>query len=95
VVSLWVDLGILGPTLYLSMLGYLIWRCVRTRLRGLYALVPVCFFIPFSQVLVELPSYWITAAVVALVTSPHRYRFGLGLLAPRRHPSPQTDPTYA
>jgi O-antigen ligase/polysaccharide polymerase Wzy-like membrane protein len=89
VVSLWVDLGILGPTLYCSMLGYLIWRCARTRLRGLYCLVPVCFFIPFSQVLVELPSYWITAAVAALVTSPKRYRIALALPARRRSlPSP-------
>lgn len=91
VVSLWVDLGLLGPVLYCSMLGYLAWRCLRTR-RGLYCLLPVFFFIPFSQVLVELPSYWITAAVAALVTSPHRYRLTLGLSSTRRT---LATPSYA
>ena len=94
VVSLWVDLGLLGPILYCSMLGYLLWRSLRTGLRGFFCLIPVFFFIPFSQVLVELPSYWITAAVAALVTSPQRFRLTLGLGALRRA-RPAPAPTLA
>lgn len=93
IVSLWVDLGLLGPLMYCSMLGYLAWRCMRTR-RGLFCLLPVFFFIPFSQVLVELPSYWITAAVAALVTSPHRYRLTFRLKTSNCLES-QTGPSYA
>jgi len=92
VVSLWVDLGLLGPLLYCSMLGYLLWRCVRSGLRGFFCLIPVFFFIPFSQVLVELPSYWITAAVAALVTSPQRFRLTLGLRAAQRAPLSSAPP---
>jgi hypothetical protein len=98
VVSLWVDLGLLGPILYCSMLGYLLWRCVRSGLRGFYCIIPVFFFIPFSQVLVELPIYWITAAVAALVTSPQRFRLTLGLGTLRRRtsePATNAQSSYA
>ncbi len=94
VVSLWVDLGLLGPILYCSMLGYLLWRSLRTGLRGFFCLIPVFFFIPFSQVLVELPSYWIAAAVAALVTSPQRFRLTLGLGSLRRA-KPAPSPSRA
>lgn len=77
IVSLWVDLGIGGPLLYLSLLGYLTWCIVRARMHGFYCLIALLFYIPFSQILIENVTYWFCAGVATCVASPKRYSLSL------------------
>ncbi len=84
-VTLWVELGVAGPLLFFGLLMMLIIGVARSRFRGFYGIVPVLFYIPFSQVMIEWPSYWFAAAVVACVTSPKRYALGLRSSAALHH----------
>ncbi|WP_395735463.1 O-antigen ligase family protein [Prosthecobacter sp.] len=77
IVSLWIDIGIMGPLLYIGGLLLLTFRCVTSRLHGAYCLVPLWLFIPCSQILVESPHYWFAAAVCSNLVYTGRFRIVL------------------
>ncbi|MCB1277436.1 O-antigen ligase family protein [Prosthecobacter sp.] len=77
VVSLWIDIGIFGPLLYVSTLFLLTFRSLALKFRGFYCLVPLWLFVPCSQILVESPHYWFTAAVCCNLVFSGRFRLVL------------------
>lgn len=77
IVSLWIDIGIFGPLLYVGTLFLLTFRSLALKLRGLYCLVPLWLFVPCSQILVESPHYWFTAAVCCNLVFSGRFRLVL------------------
>ncbi|MDI1314192.1 O-antigen ligase family protein [Prosthecobacter sp.] len=89
VVSLWIDIGIIGPLLFIGGMLLLTLRCFTLRLRGFYCLVPLWLFIPCSQIIIESPHYWFAAAVCCNLVYAGRFR--LVLHAPTTpQPSPHT-----
>jgi hypothetical protein len=89
VVSLWIDIGIFGPLLYVGTLLLLTFRCLVLKLRGFYCLIPLWLFVPCSQILVESPHYWFTAAVCCNLVFTGRFRLVLSSPA-KAQASPHT-----
>lgn len=67
--SLWIDLGLLGAFLYLSLLLVLIWKSFVSGFQGIYAVIPIVMFVPFSQALIDNFAYLYAIAIVVVVTS--------------------------
>lgn len=72
-VAQWIDLGIVGVVHYIGTLVVVSLVSILKRFRGGFCLLPVWLFIPFSQILPELPAYWYAAAVCCGVLFPKRY----------------------
>ena len=87
IVSLWIDIGIIGPLLYIGGLLLMTFRCFTSRLQGAYCLVPLWLFVPCSQILVESPHYWFAAAVCCNLVYTGRFRVVLSAPAKNRTPS--------
>lgn len=77
IVSLWIDIGFFGVLLYVGGLLLLTFRCLTSKLRGFYCLVPLWLFIPCSQILTESPHYWFAAAVCCNLVYTGRFRLVL------------------
>lgn len=86
IVSLWIDLGIIGPLLFIGGLLLLTFRSLMLKMRGFYCLVPLWLFIPCSQILIESPHYWFAAAVCCNLVYAGRFRLVL-------HAPAKTQPT--
>ena len=77
-VSVWLDLGLAGLVIYGGVLLMVTFRSVRRGFAGFFCLIPVWLFIPCSQVLLDMPAYWFSAAVCCHAIYPRRYRIALG-----------------
>jgi hypothetical protein len=86
IVSLWIDIGVIGVLLYIGSLLLLTFRCFTHNLRGFYCLVPLWLFVPCSQILIESPHYWFAAAVCCNLVFAGRFR--LVLSAPAKAQAP-------
>ncbi len=71
-VTQWLDLGIFGIMQYLGALLTFSIACATKKFRGGFCLIPVWLFIPCSQILLEMPAYWFSFAVAAMVLFPRR-----------------------
>jgi O-antigen ligase len=76
-VSVWLDLGLAGLLIYGGVLLTVTLRSARQGFAGFFCLIPVWLFIPCSQVLLDLPAYWFSAAVCCHVIYSRRYRIVL------------------
>lgn len=90
IVSLWIDIGIIGPLLFIAGLLLLTLRSFMLKLRGFYCLVPLWLFIPCSQIIIESPHYWFAAAVCCNLV--YKGRFRLVLAAPAKAQAPPHRP---
>ncbi len=75
---------------YVLGLLVLTFRSFMLKLSGFYCLVPLWLFVPCSQILVESPHYWFTAAVCCNLVFTRRFR--LVLSAPARKAFPPQTP---
>ena len=73
VVALWLDLGLAGVLLFVGPLLLLTVRSLQCRLRGIFCLIPLWLYVPCSQILVEMPHYWLCAGVCCGVLFHKRY----------------------
>lgn len=76
-VSIWLDLGVLGPILFMGVLFFVSAFVLAAGGRGGWALIPAFGFIPFSQVLLFNPAYWYALAVSLLLTARTKFVFSL------------------
>jgi O-antigen ligase len=90
VVALWIDIGVFGVLYFVLGLLMLTFRSFMLKLSGFYCLVPLWLFVPCSQILVESPHYWFTAAVCCNLVFTRRFR--LVLSAPARKAFPPQTP---
>lgn len=79
-VSLWIELGILGPVSFVAILGIAAIKVLRCGGRGLYILVPLVLYIPLAQSLLDNYAYLYAAFVLLYATSTHFYTFRLARL---------------
>lgn len=87
--SIWIDLGLLGALLYGSVLVLLIWKSVASGFKGIYAVLPIVLFVPFSQVLLDNFAYLYAIAVVLVITS--KKFWSIRLMRPKEPISPTPD----
>lgn len=85
-VTIWLDLGILGLALYLLLLGMIAWKTVSSGLRTLYLAIPLIGYVPLSQALLENFVYFYGVAICSAVAS--RSFFSVHWFAPRIEASP-------
>lgn len=88
VITIWLDLGLPGMLLFVSLLILVTFRSLLTGLRGFYCLIPIWLFIPCSQILLEMPHYFMAFTVAAQAVFPGRLRIRLH----HPHPSPHAPP---
>lgn len=84
-VTLWIELGILGPLLYLAILGVAALKVIRSRGTGLYILLPLCLYVPLAQSLLDNYAYLYALTVLLYFTSTHFYTFRLARLPADGH----------
>ena len=82
IVSIWLDLGIMGPLMFLGVLFFVTFFVLRARGRGCWSLIPAFGFIPFSQILLFNPAYWYALAVTLLITARTKFVLRLTSKAP-------------
>ena len=95
VVSLWLELGAGGVLLYLGPLLLLSCQCLFNRGRGFFCLAPVWLFIPCSQMLLDMPAYWLTVATCCHLAAAQRFRFTLLPRGPRAGHLGQVVPAHS
>lgn len=83
-VSVWLDLGLAGLAIYGGVLAMVTLRSARRGFVGFFCLIPVWLFIPCSQVLLDMPAYWFSAAVCCHMIYSKRYRIAFGRATPDR-----------
>ncbi len=77
IVAVWIDLGLAGMLLYAFLLILVTIKCLFSGLQGVFCLIPVWLFIPCSQILLEMPHYFMAFGVAANVLFPSRLAFCL------------------
>jgi len=77
IISLWVDVGLIGPLLYSAILLVLGFKVLSSGMRGLYALIPLVLYIPLSQTLLQNFAYFYAVAAVIMVTTKDFWSFRL------------------
>lgn len=94
-VSLWLEMGIPGLTLFVGTWLWLIMRCVLTGGTGGYLIFALIAYTPFGQGRMEVPHYSLAMITAACVLWPKRYQFTLRSLkaAPPLTP-PHPQPIY-
>lgn len=68
-ISLWIDLGLIGPALYGIILVLLCWKAVASQLRSLYLVIPLVLYFPLSQALLENHAYFYAFSIALIVSS--------------------------
>ncbi len=76
-VAVWLDIGIIGPLLYATILVTLTILCILNKGKAIYAVIPLWMFSVFSQNLVEMACYWFTASVAVYELTTGRIRIAL------------------
>jgi hypothetical protein len=89
IVSIWLDLGIIGPVIFLGSLFFVLAFVLGAGGRGCWSLIPAFGFIPFSQILLFNPAYWYALAVTLLITA--RTKFVFQLTRPRNAMKPSLN----
>lgn len=75
--SVWIDIGLVGVLFYGGLLVVLAWKCLASGFRGVFCLIPIIGFVPFSQTLIETAAYWFAALVLISMTSQHAWSFSI------------------
>lgn len=90
-VAIWLDIGVAGPLMFLSVLLFISARCAMAKGEGVLAVIPLWGFSVFSQNLVEMAGYWFCAGVATTLLTNSRFRLTLRKPATTpafvRHPS--------
>lgn len=90
IVAVWIDLGLVGALLYATVLLVISAKCLFSGLQGVFCLIPAWLFIPCSQILLEMPHYFMAVGVAACMLFPSRVAFRL---QQPRTPLPHATPT--
>tara|TARA_R110002096_G_scaffold371455_15_gene564920 strand:+ start:4901 stop:6181 length:1281 start_codon:yes stop_codon:yes gene_type:complete len=69
IISLWIDLGLIGPAIYCTILALLCWKTISSQLRSIYLTIPLVLYFPLSQALVENHAYFYAFAIALVVSS--------------------------
>ncbi len=77
IVSLWIDLGLWGAFLYIAFLLTLCLKTARYRLRYACVLIPLVFYVPLSQALLENYAYFYGCSIAIILTSTRFIGFRL------------------
>lgn len=72
VVAIWLDLGLAGMLTFTGLLLLVTFKSLLSGLRGMFCLIPIWLFVPCSQILVEMPHYFMAFAIAAQVAFPGR-----------------------
>lgn len=81
-VAIWLDIGVMGPLMYLSVLVFISARCAMAKGEGVLTVIPLWGFSVFSQNLVEMAGYWFCAGVATTLLTTARFRLTLRKPAP-------------
>lgn len=76
-IAVWIDLGLPGAFFYAGLLLLVTLKSVVSGLRAMACLVPLWLLVPCSQILLEMPHYFMAYAVAAQVLFPSRLSFRL------------------
>jgi O-antigen ligase len=74
-VTLWIELGLLGPILFLAMLASAACKVIQTRGKGIYILIPLIMYIPLAQTLLDKYAYLYSALTLFYYTSSRFFAF--------------------
>jgi len=80
--SAWIDLGLYGLVLFGAILFFIGIKSVLSGFKGIYVVIPVLAFVPFSQILLDNYAYCYAMAIAAVVASQHF--LSLGIFRPDR-----------
>ncbi|MDG2122743.1 MAG: O-antigen ligase family protein [Verrucomicrobiales bacterium] len=76
-VAVWIDLGLVGVLLYGGLLVVLGWQCLACGFKGVLVLIPVVGYVPFSQTLLEIPTYWLAVLALTSITTVRVWSFSI------------------
>lgn len=74
-VTLWIDFGLTGPLLFLSVIAVAALKVLRCRGRGIYILIPLCLYVWLAQTLLDNYAYLYALFVLLYYGSSHFYTF--------------------
>lgn len=74
-VTLWIDVGVLGPVLLLMVLAAAGFKVLRSRGRGIYILVPLFLYTVLAQTLLDNYAYLYSLLVLLFYTSTRFFTF--------------------
>ena len=69
VVSVWLDLGLLGLIPYLGILGLVVWKTMTTGFRTVYVAIPLVLYLFLSQALLENFAYLYAIVFCSVATT--------------------------
>lgn len=89
-VTLWIELGLSGPILFLALLASAAFKVLQARGKGIYILIPLVLYIPLAQTLLEKYAYLYSLLILFYYTSSHFYAFRLARLPTQSTSCPQS-----
>lgn len=81
-IAIWLDLGVMGPLMYFSVLAFLTARCAMAKGNAILTIIPLWGFSIFSQNLVEMAGYWFCAGVATTLLTTASFRLALRKTSP-------------
>jgi len=69
-VTMWIELGLLGPLAFLLILTAASWKVVSARGKGIYLLIPLWLYVGLAQTLLDNYAYLYALLVLLVFTTP-------------------------